>query len=217
MNFKEQRKELIDYVLRGCEDGLIRLSSGNFSFRIDDNLIAITPGGILYRSMKVKDISIVDLDGSLVDGPSPSSETPMHTAIYKRISRIKAICHTHSIYAMVLSQLEEDVPLISIELMVCGGPIPVAPWATPGTERAGEVTVEIFQTRKDLKVLLLRKHGLVAVGDSLDEAYNMASAAETGLEVYYKARLLGDVHAFSPDQIKDIRERYGLKSSGKEN
>ena len=210
MIFKDYREEMIDYVHRGCEDGLSRISSGNFSFRIDKNLIAITPGGILYRSMKPEDISVVDLQGGLVEGPSPSSETPMHTAIYRQISRIKAICHTHSIYAMVLSQLEEDVPLISIELMVCGGSIPIAPWATPGTDRAGEVTVEIFQTREDLKVLLLRKHGLVAVGDSLDEAYNLASAAETGLEVFYKARLLGDVQAFSPVQIMEIREVYGL-------
>jgi L-fuculose-phosphate aldolase len=210
MTFKKYREELFDYVRRGCEDGLIRISSGNFSLRIDDNLVAITPGGILYRSMKPEEISIVDLQGSLVEGPSPSSETPMHTAIYRQISRIRAICHTHSIYAMVLSQLEEDVPLISIELMVCGAPIPVAPWATPGTDRAGDVTVDIFQARENLKVLLLRKHGLVAVGGSLDEAYNMASAAETGLEVFYKARLLGDVQAFSPEQIKKIGEVYGL-------
>jgi ribulose-5-phosphate 4-epimerase/fuculose-1-phosphate aldolase len=70
--------------------------------------------------------------------------------------------------------------------------------------------VEIFQVREDLKVLLLRKHGLVAVGGSLDEAYNMASAAETGMEVFYKARLLEDVQAFSPEQIKEIQEVYGM-------
>ena len=210
MNYQDSKEKLIEYVHRGCEDGLIRLSSGNFSLRIDEKLAAMTPGGILYRSMEVDDISIIDLDGNTVDGPAPSSETPMHTAIYKQIPRIKAICHTHSIYAMILAQLEQDIPLISIELMVCGAPIPVAPWATPGTAQAGEVTVEIFQKREALKVLLLRKHGLVAVGQSLDEAYNMASSAETGFEVYYKARLLGEVNSFSPNQIKEIEQVYGL-------
>jgi L-fuculose-phosphate aldolase len=160
--------------------------------------------------MTEDDISIIDMDGKLIEGRQPSSETPMHTAIYEQIPRAKAICHTHSVYAMVFAQLEEDIPLISIELMVCGAPIPVAPWATPGTMQAGIAAVETFQARNELKVMLLRKHGLVAIGENLNEAYQMAANAETGMEIYHKARQLGEVKPFSEDQIKEIQEVYGL-------
>jgi len=208
--YQDYKEQLYNYIQLGCEDGLIRLSAGNFSLRINDDLVAITPSGILYRSMKVEDISIVDLDGNQVEGPVPSSETPMHSAIYRNIPRAKSICHTHSMYAMVFAQLGEDIPLISIELLVCGGPIPVATWATPGTNQAGKVAVNIFKSREKLQVLLLRQHGLVAIGSSLDQAYNLATNAEIGMEVYFKASLLGKPQPFSSAQLNEIHEVYGV-------
>lgn len=210
MVYQEYKERIYKYIQLGCEDGLIRLSAGNFSLRINDDLVAITPSGILYRSMKVEDISIVDLNGNQVDGPVPSSETPMHTAIYRNIPRVKSICHTHSIYAMVFAQLGEDIPLLSIEILVCGGGIPVAPWAAPGTSQAGEVAVNIFQSREKLQVLLLRQHGLVAIGGSLDQAYNRAANAEIGMEVYFKASTLGKPQPFSSDQLEEIHQVYGI-------
>jgi len=208
--FYQERELLLKYIHQGCQDGLIRLSAGNFSTRISDSMAAITPSGILYRSMEIDDISIIDLEGETVTGPPPSSETPMHTAIYREIPRVSSICHTHSIYAMVCSMLGDEIPLISIELMVCGAPIPVAPWATPGTKRVGEIAVKTFQSRENLQVMLLRQHGLLTIGNSMNQAYTMALTAETGLEVYYKTSLLGEVKPFTTDQINEIQQVYGL-------
>lgn len=210
MDYQEQREQLHEYIQLGCREGLIRLSAGNFSLRIDPDLAAITPSGVLYRSMTPGDISIIDLNGKLITGPRPSSETPMHTALYRALPRVKSICHTHSHYAMVFAQLGLDIPLISIELLVCGAPLPVAPWATPGTQGAGEVAVDVFRSRENLKALLLRKHGLVAIGGSLDEAYSIATNAEIGMEVYFRARLLGDVPPFTPEQLDEIRRVYNV-------
>ena len=209
-DFYQERALLHKYVELGYQDGLIRLSAGNFSLRISDNLAAITPSGILYQSMGIDDISIVDLNGNPVAGPPPSSETPMHMAIYREISRASSICHTHSIYAMVCAMLGDEIPLMSIELMVCGAPLPVAPWAAPGTDQAGLIAVKTFQSRENLQVMLLRQHGLLTIGKSMDQAYTMAVNAETGLEVYYKTRLLGEAKSFTPEQIKEIRQIYGL-------
>jgi L-fuculose-phosphate aldolase len=209
-DFFQERELLLKYIHQGCQDGLIRLSAGNFSTRVSNNLAAITPSGILYRSMKIDDISIVDLEGETVAGPPPSSETPMHMAIYREIAKASSICHTHSTYAMVCAMLGDEIPLMSIELMVCGAPIPVAPWATPGTNRAGEVAVKTFQSRENLQVLLLRQHGLLTIGSSMEQAYTMAVNAEIGLEVYYKTSLLGEAKPFTPKQIKEIQEVYGL-------
>jgi L-fuculose-phosphate aldolase len=210
VEYQEYRELIFEYIQMGCQDGLIRLSAGNFSLRINDELAAITPSRVLYRLMKPEDISIIDLDGNQIAGPPPSSETPMHTAIYKHIPRAKSICHTHSLYAMVFAQLGQEIPLLSIELLVCGGPIPVAPWATPGTERAGKAAVDIFRSRDNLQVLLLRKHGLVAIGQTLEQAYSLAINAEIGMEVYYKVRLQGNPEPLTSSQLAEIREVYGL-------
>ena len=209
MGYGIYRQDLLDIVQLAVQINLIRLSAGNISTRINDDLVAITPSGIQYQIMTKEDISIVDLEGNLIEGPKPSSETPMHTAIYRNIPRAKSICHTHSIYAMVFAMLGEDIPLMSIELMVCGAPIPVTHWTAPGTTRAGEITVDIFQSRPELSVLLLRQHGLLAIGNSLDQALARAYNAEVGLEVYYKARSIGEPQPFTPEQIAEIHEVYG--------
>jgi len=210
MAYQEQREQLIQTVRQGCQDGLIRISAGNFSKRIGDDLAVITPSNLPYQKMTPEDISIIDLEGHLLEGLPPSSETPMHTAIYRNIPRAQSICHTHSIFAMVCSMLGEEIPLMSIELIACGAPIPTAPWAAPGTEKAGLVATGIFNSREDLNVLLLRQHGLVAIGGSLEQAYNRAYNAEIGMEVYYKVRLLGKPQPFTSTQEAEIREVYGL-------
>lgn len=210
MDYQNTKQEVLDTVRLACESDLIRMSAGNISTRTPDGNVAITPSGIKYFRMKTEDISIVDLDGNLIEGPKSSSETPMHTAIYREIPRAQSIVHTHSIYAMVFAHIKRDIPLASVELMVCGAPIPVAPWASPGTAKAGQVTVDIFRDRPELSVILLRQHGLVALGASLYQAYEMAYNGEIGLEVYHKASLIGKPKPFSEEQISEIKEVYGL-------
>lgn len=202
------REQLLETVLKANEVDLIRLSAGNISTRTGKDLVAITPGGVKYHQMKVDDISIVDTDGELIDGLAPSSETPMHTAIYRNLPDVGGICHTHSSYAITFAMLAEEIPPANIELFACGAPIPVAPWACPGTQKAGEVTVEIFRSRPDLKVVLLNKHGLVAIGRDLNHAFEMAFNAEVGLRSYHQALMVGKPQPLTDAQLDEIKAAY---------
>ncbi len=210
MNYKTDREHLFEAVKKGTEVDLIRMSAGNFSLRTEENLIAITPGGIDYREMTLEDISIINLDGKLIEGKKASSETPMHTAIYCNLPDVGGICHTHSNFAITFAMIGDPIPMANIELMVCGAPIPVAPWASPGTEKAGENTVEIFKNRPELKVALLRKHGLVAIGADLDQAFSKAFNAEVGFQSYYYALQLGQPEIITDEQYAEIKAVYHL-------
>ncbi len=209
MKHQAIREQLFETVVKVNEVDLIRLSAGNISIRTGNNLAAITPSGVKYHDMKVEDISIVDLDGNLIDGLTPSSETPMHTAIYRNLPDVGGICHTHSSYAITFAMLEEEIPPANIELYACGAPIPVAPWACPGTEKAGEVTVEIFRSRPELKIILLKKHGLVAIGRDLNHAFEMAFDAEVGLRSYHQALMVGKPQPLTTTQLAEIKAVYG--------
>jgi len=210
MKYQSTREQLLDTVIKANEVDLIRMSAGNISTRTADGLVAITPSGVKYRNMSIEDISIVDLDGNLVEGQKPSSETPMHTAIYRNLPEVGSICHTHSTYAITFAMLGDEIPMVNLELLVCGAPIPVAPWASPGTPKAGEVTVEIFKDRPELKVILLRKHGLVAIGANLDHAFDMAFNAEVGFQSYYQALLLGKPEPITDEQFAEVKAAYNL-------
>lgn len=209
MNYTTVREEVYETVMKARAAGLIRLSAGNISARTEEGLVAITPSGIQYDVLRPEEIAIVDLDGKPVDAPrKPSSETPMHTAIYRNLPNVGAICHTHSPYAITFATLGKEVPMISIELFTCGAPIPVAPWACPGTAGAGVVTVEIFRSRPDLKICLLRNHGLVSIGKDLGNAFELALDAEVGMQIYYQTLQIGQPEIMTQDYIDQIRVSY---------
>jgi ribulose-5-phosphate 4-epimerase/fuculose-1-phosphate aldolase len=204
------REQIIETVRKAQAAGLVRLSAGNFSARTEDGNIAITPGAIHYDRLQPGDIAVVDLDGNPVDCPRlPSSETPMHTAIYRALPEVGAICHTHSPYAIAFAMLGEDVPLGNLELYACGAPIPVCPWACPGTPQAGQAVVAALQSRPGLKAVLLRSHGLVAVGRDLAQAFEMAYDAEVGMQAYHRARQVGSPLEINSQQRDEIRRIYG--------
>lgn len=208
MNYKYVREEVFQTVLKACSSGLIRLSAGNISVRTEDGMIAITPTSIMYDRMRPEDIAIVDLDGKLVDAPrKPSSETPMHTAIFRHLPEVGAICHTHSAYAMAFAALGKEIPVICLELYVCGAPIPVARWAAPGTTDAGDVTVEIFKNRPELKICLLRNHGLVGIGKDLENAYELAFDAEIGMQTYHQALQVGQPVPIAKESLPQSQNR----------
>ncbi len=209
MSYQAEREEVYAMVMKAKDARLIRLSAGNISTRTREGLVAITPTGVKYDVLRPEQIAIVDLDGKPVDAPSkPSSETPMHTAIYRNLPNVGAICHTHSPYAITFAALGKEVPMISVELFTCGAPIPVAPWACPGTAEAGVVTVEIFRSRPELKICLLRNHGLVAIGEDLDNAFELAFDAEVGMQIYHQALQIGQPEIMTQAYADQIRVAY---------
>jgi L-fuculose-phosphate aldolase len=209
MRYKEIREQVFETIIKIEDAGLTRLSAGNVSARTDDGLVAITPTSIKYEALEPGDIAIVDLEGNVVEAArKPSSETPMHTAILRNFPRVNAVCHTHSPYAIAFAMSVEEVPVANVELLLCGAPIPVAPWTCPGTVANAEVAVSIFKSRPDLKVFLLRKHGLVSIGSSLNNAYEFAYDAEIGMQAYYYALSIADPTPLTQDQVEEVHRAY---------
>lgn len=214
MNYSDIKKRVYDATLNLYHVGLIRLSAGNISARIDDQLAAITPRSRSYDIMKPEDISIVTLDGELVEGEfKPSSETPLHTALYREMPDVGAVVHTHSVYAMTFAACERPLPIISVEGLAacCKGCIPVARYVSPGSPVAGEVAMEVFRAHPGLKGLLLRNHGLLTVGPDVETAWQTAYKIETAAQVAYQAYSLGKVIELTSAQIDEVFQIYSGK------
>ncbi len=188
---------------------MIRAAVGNLSMRTPDGQVAITPSAIKYDQLKPEEIAIVDLDGNHVDGPcKASSETPMHTAILRSLPEVGAMCHTHSPFGMTFAVAGKAIALVNTEAMGIGAPVPVAPWASPGSAAGGEVTVPLFKERPDLKVVLLRNHGVVAIGGDADESFDNAYKLEVAAQVYYQALQIGEPIVVTPEQLQEVVDNY---------
>lgn len=210
MSYEKYKQQVYETVQKLVKIDLIRMSSGNVSLRLPDGNVAITPSGILYDDMKKKDIVVINLQNEVVEGEhEPSSEKQLHTEIYKSLPDVNAVVHTHSKYAIAFASAGVEIPVTNIEILAIGGPIPVAKYATPGTREVGIGAAEYFAENQDLKALLLQNHGLVAVGNTISDAYLNAYKVETGAEIYHIALQTGkEVFVLSDRQIEDIHRRY---------
>jgi L-ribulose-5-phosphate 4-epimerase len=209
MNYMEVREQLFHVVQKGVAAGLIRGSAGNFSMRTPNGYVAITPAGIKYDQLKPEEIAVVDLDGAHIDGPcKASSETPMHTIILRNMPEVGAVCHTHSPFAMTFAVVGQEIPMVTTELLVVGAPIPVAAWASPGSAAGGEVTVDILRARPGLKIVLLRNHGLVSIGEDINHAFEYAYDAEIAAQVYYQALQVGQPIVLTKAQVQEVFDIY---------
>jgi len=184
-------------------DGLVVGTSGNVSVRVGD-LVAVSPSGLSYDSMTPATVGVHRLDGSPVDAPlRPTSEMPMHLAVYARTDA-RAIVHTHSTSATVLSTLVDEVPPIHYQIAMFGGPVRVASYATYGTDELASAMVAALEGRT---ACLLGNHGAITYAPTLDAAYSQAAYLEWTCEVYLRASAVGEPRILPPEEIETVRRK----------
>jgi L-fuculose-phosphate aldolase len=187
--------------------------TGNLSVRRGDHL-AITPSGVPYDEITADDVPVVSLDGEQVAGDrEPSSETPMHRHIYDRFET-GAIVHVHSPWATTLAVLGAPLPPVHYMIALAGERVPVAEYATYGTERLAANAVEAM-AEAGSTACLLANHGLVATADDAEAAIETAGAVESVAQVYCQARAFGTPESLPTDEIRRVARKldeYGQES-----
>lgn len=169
--------------------GLAPNRSGNVSCRFDGGLL-ITPSGVPYPEMCAADIVSLDLAGVVRSGTrTPSSESPFHTAIYRTRPDAEAIVHTHSPQATALACARRGIPPFHYMIALAGGPgIRCAEYATFGTPALAENALRALEGRR---AVLLANHGVIALGASLETAYELACEVENMAGQYLRMLAAG--------------------------
>ena len=204
MLHEEQRAEVAETALGLLTSGLIVNTSGNVSIRMGEHVV-ITPSGRDYKSLTPRDIAVVDLKGRVVDGEMlPSSETPLHLAVYESNPDVAAIVHAHSVYATAISTILDLLPTIHYQMVDLGGAVPVAPYRTFGTDELATVTSQALQGRS---AALMKNHGSITTGETLDKALGRCVTLEWCSKVYLKALSGGSPNILSADEMASAQQQ----------
>ena len=205
MKHQDLREEVARIARQMISSGLVTGTSGNVSARTPEGNVLITPSGLDYGRLEPDDVILVDLEKNVLEGTlEPSSETPMHTGIYRARPQVDAVVHTHSRFATTLACLSLEIPPVHYMLTTLSqdGRIPLAPYATYGTEElAGYASESLGEARN---ACLLQNHGTITVGESAEEAFSRTVVLEEMAEVYYRARLAGEPVFLSPEQVEEV-------------
>lgn len=204
------KKELVEVAKSAQRLGLCKHKSGNFSIR-DKNTgyVIVTPSSVDRELLQEDDLCILDVDGNIIyakENRKPSSETMMHLEIYKTRDDVFAVAHTHSKFATAFAVLAKPIPAIIYEAASFGlkeGYIPIANYARPGTKELAESVIEPV---KISDMFLLEKHGVVAVGQDIKDAFLKVQYAEELSEIYYMTLVINkgvEPPVFSIQELND--------------
>ena len=181
-------REAVAAVCRAlASEGLVAGTSGNVSARAGDH-IAITPTGGVLAELTPGDVAVVDLAGSLVEGPfEPTSEIDLHLGVYRRYDA-GAVVHTHPPTATALSCVLDEVPCVHYEMLRLGGPVPVARYETFGTTQLADAALDALEGRT---AVLMANHGALTYAADPAAAADLTRLLEWACTVYWRAAAIG--------------------------
>lgn len=210
-SLREEREQVGDLGRRMLEQDLTYGTGGNVSVRESDR-VAMSPSGVPYEEVTADNVPLVNLDGERVDGDlKPSNETPMHTIIYREREDVGAIIHTHSPYASTFASLNQPIPASHYLIAYIGQEIPVAGYEPPGTEALGRLAADNMGNDHD--AVLLKNHGVIAVGPTAEAAFEVAMMVEYCAQIHYQACAIGEPEILPKEAVSDLRtmftEEYG--------
>jgi L-fuculose-phosphate aldolase len=203
--WESEKRQVIEAAQEMERKGLAVGTAGNISMRLKDpggrELLAITPSGRYYDSLKVDDIVVVDFAGQKVEGELKASiETIMHIQVHQARKKVNAVVHAHPAFCSTIAVARLDIPpLIDEQVIYIGGEIKVAEYALPGTPELAKSVVSALVPRN---AVILANHGVLSVGRDMREALTICELAEEMAKIYVSALSLGKVNQLPAEAVE---------------
>jgi L-fuculose-phosphate aldolase len=183
----QERAAVAGACRRLAAEGLLIGTAGNVSVRAGDR-VAVTATGAVLARITPDQVTVVDLDGTVVAGTlRPTSELELHLGVYRRYGTA-AVVHTHAPMATAVSCVLDELPCIHYQLLAVGGTVRVAPYATFGTP---ELAASVLDALDGRGAALMANHGAVTHAPTLDQAVEHALLLEWACGVYQRAAAMG--------------------------
>ena len=208
MLLKPLREELVYLNQELPRNNLVTWTNGNVSVRDPETgYVAIKPSGVKFEDLTPENMVVVDLYGNVIEGDKkPSSDTASHLYIYRHRSDVNSIIHTHSNYATAFAALGQPIPVyLTAQCDEIGGPIPCGRFATVGGEEIGQAALDAIG---DSPVVLLKNHGVFAIGPNGEEALKASIMIEDIARTVWLAKTIGEPEEIPPEMVARLHHRY---------
>ena len=188
----EIKADLLWVAQESLRTNLVHGTAGNFSARLPDGNVVLTPSSLNYLTMGLDDLVVCNLDGEVVEGHrGPTSEKALHLSAMRRYPEINATMHCHAKHCTMFALTRQPIPAVIEEFVVyVGGDVPVANYETTGTDDLAE---EVAGWVGDRSAVLMANHGLFAVGKNPADVMHIAGLVERTAEIVWGAQRLGEI------------------------
>lgn len=206
------KQEICEVGRKIYAKGFAAANDGNISYRISDNEVLCSPTMVSKGFLKPDDICKVDMTGKQIAGTKKrTSEVLLHLEIYKMDPKVRSVVHCHPPHATAFAVAGVPIPTCILpEVEVFLGPIPTTVYETPG----GDAFAETIKPHvKNSKVVVLRNHGTVSWGETVDRAYWWTEILDAYCKILMLAQQIGPIGRISEPKVQellDLKEKFGI-------
>jgi L-fuculose-phosphate aldolase len=191
-------ERLVEAGRRLAAGGLVTGTSGNLSMRVGRDVL-VTGSGTALGELIPSDLTLVSRAGEVLSGDlPPTSELPLHLAVYRAFPAVTAIAHAHSPASIAVGLTHDVLPPVHYLTVRLGGVVRVADYATFGSP---ELAASVVEGLRDRSAVLMRNHGSVAHGESIEQACERLELVEWLSDVYARAAALGAPRLLSEAEL----------------
>lgn len=210
---EEAKRLVVEAGKKLIETGLIARTWGNVSARISDTQFVITPSGRAYETLTPEEIVVVNIDDCSYEGDiKPSSEKGVHAAAYRHHPTVDFVIHTHQKAATIVSITGMEIRDIYDEFKpVLGDKVPVAEYAMSTTNSLRKKVEMCIMMNPGCRAIMLMHHGTLCMGDTYEDAFNIADNLEKCCEKVIKDNYLR--HSWQKEYSDDAKRAYFLKKT----
>lgn len=189
------KQEFIQICRLVFQRNLTSGNGGNISVIIPGTQrILIKRSGGCLGTVGEEDCLVIDLDGQVIEGEGrPSMEVNFHLGIYGLRPDVGAVIHAHPPLTIAFSNTEAKVPLATSTAQMLLGEVPNVPYAHEGSPELANLVVNAFMP-PHITAISMSNHGAVAVGRSLQDAFNRLDILEASAQVALAMRQLSHRH-----------------------
>ena len=190
--------------------GLVCGSGGNLSARIpDEDACWVTGKGAwldrlsrtTFASVRVSDGSPAAVGALPPPRVEPTSELPLHLALYRARPDVHAVIHLHPQTALLLDALGERIRIVTTDHAYYLRRVSTVPFRMPGSPELAALTAAMAADGTDC--LVLSQHGCVVMADSVELAHKRARNLEEAATLTYRALAVGRL-----DNLRDCPEEF---------
>ena len=188
--------------------GLVETGEGNVSVRNGKKKeIFITPSFNQYKNLTDEEIIHMNFNGIVLSsGKLPSTEAKMHITIYESRPRVRAVIHTHSPFATMLSIVRKNIPILMEEMFIfLGGSVDVSNFGEAHTKEIGQAALKALGRKN---AALLANHGVIVCGKSIDHTIKIAELVEKLAKIYWGTLQIGEPYTISMKDLEKFQNIY---------
>ncbi len=175
----------------------------------------VNPMGVSFKQIKVSDLILVNHEGEVVEGNGllNGAAFTIHSKIHQARPDVVAAAHSHSLYGKAWSSLGRKLDPITQDACAFyndhglyddfGGVV----LDSSESDRIGE-------SLGDMKACILRNHGLLTVGKTVDEAAWWFITMERSCQAQLLAEAAGTPILIDPDSAKQTYDTVGSELAG---